>query len=191
MGQGRGRPWRGRLIEALQALRRGGIVAYPTEAVFGLGCDPFDIEAVHRLMEIKQRPPGQGLLLIAATPAQVRPLIGTIDDDRWSAILATWPGPVTWVFPASRRAPACLQADDGTLAIRVTAHPVARALCMAHAGPIVSTSANHRGQRPARTALEVRRRMGNDITAIVSAPVGGLERPSRIYRAIDGSCLRE
>ena len=189
--QGLGKQGHGRLIAALRALRRGGIVAYPTEAVYGLGCDPFDAEAVHRLCEIKQRPAGQGLLLIAETIDQVRPLIEAIDDERWSAILATWPGPITWIFPASREAPDWLCARDRSLAVRVTAHPVARALCRGFAGPIVSTSANLRGRRPARTALEVRKRLGDNIQAIVSGPVGGNERPSRICRAIDGVCLRD
>ncbi len=185
-----GRAEHGRLIRAVRALRHGGLVAYPTEAVYGLGCDPFDAEAVHHLCELKQRPPGQGLLLIACSIEQLRPLVGAIDDERWPAILATWPGPVTWVFPASGLTPTWLQADDRTIAVRITAHPIARALCRDFGGPIVSTSANRRGRRPARTALEVRRRLGADITTVVSAPVGGADRPSRICRATDGACLR-
>ncbi len=185
-----GVPEHGRLIRAVHALRRGALVAYPTEAVYGLGCDPFDARAVGRLRALKRRPNRQGLLLIASELGQVRHLLGIIDDDRWPSILSTWPGPTTWVFPASRRTPSWLCADDGSLAVRITAHPVARALCRTHGGPIVSTSANRRGRRPAETALEARLRLRTAVAVVVGGPTGPLPRPTPIYRAIDGVCLR-
>lgn len=165
-------------------------MAYPTESVYGLGCDPFDHQAVMRLLAIKQRPSTKGLILIAADLEQARPLIGRLEARRWPALLASWPGPVTWVVPASVRVPPWITAADGSLAIRVTAHPIARELCLAFGGPIVSTSANRTGSRPARSALEIRLRLGPIVDAIVNGPLGGQQRPTPIYRASDGACLR-
>ncbi len=180
----------GYFIRATRALREGGLIAYPTEAVYGLGCDPFNPDAVAHLRYLKRRPTDKGLLLIASDLEQISPLIGPINHPRWQAITSHWPGPITWVLPSSDAVPPWLSAADGSIAIRVTRHPIASALCRAFQSPIVSTSANHRGANPARTALAVRKQFGRAVMTIVSGPVGGNEHPSAIYRASDGACLR-
>ncbi len=176
---------------AVNTLHRGGVIAYPTEAVFGLGCDPQNMIAVQRLLDIKQRDASQGLLLIAADFAQIAPYIAA--DCPSAALLqaqASWPGPHTWVFPASGRAPTWITGDHGSIALRVTAHPVAAALCRAFESPLVSTSANRHGTDPARTSSEVERELGVLVDAIVAGDVGESESPTTIRDAISGEWLR-
>lgn len=180
------------LDDCLRALRAGGVVAYPTEAVYGLGCDPHDRAAFDRLFAIKRRPPTQGVLLIAADLDQVRPWIdeSAVPADAMDRVLATWPGPNTWIFPRAASVPAWLAGAHAGIALRVTAHEPAAALCRAFGGALVSTSANRHGEPPARSAADVRAALGDEIDAILNAPVGGLERPTPIRDAISGASLR-
>ena len=115
--------------EAVAALRAGGVIAYPTEAVFGLGCDPFNRTAVEQLCLLKQRQMDQGLILIAETFSQVEDFIAPIDNAALQRVHNSWPGPYTWVFPCSARAPKWITGTHSTIALRVTAHPIAAALC--------------------------------------------------------------
>lgn len=180
------------LPAAAAALRRGGVVAYPTESVYGLGCDPHDEAALSRLFALKWRPPQQGVLLIAADFAQVERYIALdeVPADALERVRATWPGPHTWILPRSLQVPAWITGGHAGIALRVTAHAPAAALCRAFGGALVSTSANRHGESPARTAAEVRRVFGDDLDAIVDAPVGGLERPTAIRDAISGELVR-
>ncbi|HRN60194.1 MAG TPA: Sua5/YciO/YrdC/YwlC family protein, partial [Chiayiivirga sp.] len=138
--------------DAACALRAGGVIAYPTEAVWGLGCDPFDAAALARLLALKQRPAAKGMIVIAARPAQVDRYLrwSALAPERRDQVLASWPGPNTWLIPCTDAVPHGLRGDHDTLAVRITAHPVAAALCEAFGGPIVSTSANRAGEPPAR-----------------------------------------
>ncbi len=149
-----------RLRLAVDWLRRGGVVAYPTEAVYGLGCDPWNGAAVRRILAMKRRPEAKGLILIAADLAQLAPFVQWLEPNRMADILATWPGPHTWLLPARPETPVWLRGQHDTLAVRVTAHPLAAALCRAAGRALVSTSANRASHTPARTALEVRLRLG-------------------------------
>ncbi len=139
------------IATAVAALRAGGVIAYPTEAVYGLGCDPFNAAAVAHLFALKQRPAGQGVLLIAADFAQVERFIGDAPEDAVARARASWPGPHTWVFPRSAATPDWLAGDHAGIALRVTAHTLAAQLCDAFGGALVSTSANRHGAAPARS----------------------------------------
>lgn len=176
---------------AVAALRRDGIVAYPTEAVYGLGCDPANADAVARLLELKQRPASKGLILIAADDAALRPWLAPIDADTEARIRPTWPGPTTWLLPAAEDCPAILRGDHETLAVRVTAHPVAAALCRAWGGALVSTSANLSGGDPVRDADAARKLFGASVDTVVEGEVGERERPTPIRDARTGRTLRE
>jgi len=180
-------PHRGRSIVGM--LRAGGIIAYPTEAVFGLGCDPLNPVAVLRLLAIKRRPVAKGLILIAADLGQLEPFIEPLDPAAQAKLAATWPGPVTWLAPA-RLAPVWLRGDHDTLAVRVTAHPVAAALCRRWGGPLVSTSANIGGRPSARTGLAVRRRLGQWVDQVAPGAVGGAGRPTEIRDLATGRVIR-
>lgn len=176
---------------AVQALRRGGVIAYPTEAVFGFGCDPQNAIAVQRILDLKQRSADQGLLLIAADFAQIAPYIAAdCPAQALQQAQASWPGPHTWVFPASDRAPAWIVGSQRGIALRVTAHPVAAALCRAFESALVSTSANRHGVDPARTATEVEREFRAVLDAIVAGAVGTSKNPTTIRDAISGEWLR-
>lgn len=178
--------------QAVAALRRGGLIAYPTEAVWGLGCDPFDAAAVQRLLDLKQRPQAKGLILIAATLEQLTSLVDldVLPAARRAAVLASWPGPHTWSLPCTERVPDVLRGAHATLAARVTAHPVAAALCRAFGGPLVSTSANLAGDPAPRTRLELDPRVLAGLAGVVAGDTGGLDRPTPIRDALSGEILR-
>lgn len=185
---------RHRLRLAARLLSNGGVVAYPTEAVFGLGCDPWDRAAVERILAIKGRDVAKGLILIAADPLQLAPFLAPLPSARRAEILASWPGPNTWVLPVRPGVPSWLTGRFDTLAVRVTAHPLAAGLCRAYGGAIVSTSANRAGRPPARTALGLRLALGTPTTwgidGLVPGRCGGADRPSTIRDGRTGQLLR-
>lgn len=178
--------------QAAEALRAGGVVAYPTEAVFGLGCDPRNEAACLRLLRLKQRSPAQGVLLIGADFAQVAPWIdlAAVPATALARVQASWPGPHTWIFPAAADVPGWIRGEHPGIALRVTDHPIAAALCRAFGGALVSTSANRHGEAPARDAATVRAMFGGRLQAVLEGSLGGLEQPTPIRDAIDGSWLR-
>ena len=138
------------LRRAVDVLRRGGVIAYPTEGVWGLGCDPNNTDALQRLLALKQRDPDKGLILIAADIEQLDPLLDQLTPDQRARLAASWPAPLTWVVPVGPQLPVLVSGGRATLALRVSAHPTVAALCRAWGGPLVSTSANPSG-RPAPT----------------------------------------
>ncbi len=178
------------LQQAATVLHQGGLIAYPTEAVYGLGCDPFNRNAVERLCALKQRSLKQGLLLIAANFAQVERLIAPLPQAALDRAKATWPGPHTWVFPRSAEVPDWISGEHSGIALRVSAHPIAVALCEQFGGALVSTSANRHGTPPALSAAEVAAGFGNSINLIVEGALGGLGQPTPIRDALSGAVIR-
>lgn len=179
-----------RLRQLARLLRAGAVIGYPTEGVYGLGCDPHNQEAVYRLLALKRRPDSKGVILIAADISQLSPLLGTIPAAIAARLRASWPGPVTWVVPASPRVPEWISGGRDSIAVRVTAHPPAAALCRAFGGALVSTSANRSGRPPARSALRTRLLFGTGLDAVLSGATGGLSRPTAIYDARSGGVIR-
>lgn len=178
------------LRHARQAVWGGGVIAYPTEAVFGLGCDPLNPEAVARLLAIKHRDSAKGFILIAADIIQLEPFMQLTTGLR-EQLLNTWPGPVTWVVPAAAGVPAWLTGGRDTLAVRVTAHPVAAMLCRATGLALISTSANLGGHPPLRSALAVRRMLRMRLDYILPGRVGARRKPTEIRDATSGALLRQ
>ncbi len=178
------------LRRAVETVRGGGVIAYPTEAVYGLGCDPLDQDAVQRIFELKARDQAKGLILIASDISQLLPFMAPLSDAVTKTLEASWPGPVTWVVPAAESLPFWLAGGRETLAVRVTAHPIASALCRDLDMALVSTSANKNGQAPARTALAVRMLWGDAVDCIMPGEVGGLSKPTEIREALTGKVLR-
>lgn len=175
---------------AAQQMWHGGVVAYPTEAVWGLGCNPFNQDAVLRLLDLKQRPVNKGLILLAADISQFEPFIYHLDDIQRQRIKNTWPGPVTWLVPNNGVAPRWITGDYTGVALRVTNHPVAAALSRAFGAPIVSTSCNTQGRRPARNAFDVHRYFGDELDAITPGAVGKRANPSEIRDLMTGEIVR-
>lgn len=167
-------------------MRRGGVIAYPTEAVFGLGCDPRNRRAVYKLLRIKRRAANKGLIVIAASLAQLTPYIFAVPP----RVRASWPGAHTWLLDARRTVPFWLRGRHNSLAVRVTAHRVAAGLCNAARMALVSTSANRTNTRPARSAREVARRFGRALDYIVPGRVNLRARPTPITDARSGARVR-
>lgn len=178
-----------RLRRAVQTLNDGGIIAYPTEAVYGLGCDPWDEEALIELLLLKQRPWEKGLILIASDFNQLQDFIQPVDADMLKQLQQTWPGPVTWLLPVREEVSALLTGDHDCIAVRVTAHPLTRQLCEAYGGPVVSTSANITGLRPAMNVHQVRWQLP-DVDYVLPGSLGGASQPSQIRDARTGEILR-
>lgn len=171
---------------AAEVIRAGGVVAYATEYCFGLGCDPRNRAAVMRLLRIKRRAPGKGLIVIAASPEQFGPYVAEIPPH----VAATWPGPHTWLLLPRPGVPGWLTGRGERIALRVTAHPQAAALCRTAGMAITSTSANRSGQRPARSHRETVHRLGAEVDYVLPGFVGEAHAPTEIRDGVTGELVR-
>lgn len=175
---------------AARTLRGGGVIAYPTEAVFGLGCLPRHRAAVMRLLAIKRRSWRKGLILIAADLAQLAPYVVLPPEPQRGTVLASWPGPHTWILEARRGTPRWITGGRPAVAVRVTAHPSARELCRRVGDALVSTSANSSRRPPHRRVLRLRRDLGAQVDYVLAGELGGAERPTMIRDGRTGQVLR-
>ena len=174
--------------KAAEVLRKGGVIAYPTEGVFGLGCLPENEAAVKRILRIKQRDSSKGLILIASDSSQ---LTGWAALPAGAAIPDPDPdNPVTWIVPHGALVTLLVRGDNDGIAIRITDHPVARALCAATRSPIVSTSANLSGQSAPTDQDSLRRQFGGLVDYIVPGDCGPSSTPSEIRVLSTGEVLR-
>ena len=178
--------------QAIATVRNGGVIAYPTEGVWGLGCDPRNESAVMRLLALKQRAVAKGLILIAANEAQLADYIdlAALAADARDAIRASWPGPNTWIVPASPTAPAWIRGAHEGIAVRVSAHPDVIALCEAFAGALVSTSANLSGEPAVDRCEALDPALLARIDGVSAGETGGRSGPSVIRDARSGTVLR-
>lgn len=170
-------------------LRRGGLVAYPTESCYGLGCDPRNVRALQRLIRLKGRSAAKGMLLIADRFKRLQPFIQSLSPIDRARLQRSWPGPVTWVVPASSACPPLLTGNRTTIAVRVTAHAGAARLCRSLGMALVSTSANPGGKKPAKTAAECRRMFGARVR-VIAGRIGQRRRPSTLIDLATGTVLR-
>lgn len=179
-----------RIGVAVAALHRGGVIAYPTEAVWGLGCDPADEAAVRRLLALKKRDVGKGLILVASEVAQLDWLLHDLDEQQRDRLDRSWPGPNTWLVPHKNRVPAWIHGDHNTVAVRVSAHSVVRDLCDCWGGALVSTSANRSGDAAATQRFQVLRYFGDKLDYVVPGSVGGAKKPSLIRDVVSDQIIR-
>lgn len=175
------------LQQAVARVRDGEVIAYPTEAVWGLGCDPTDGDAVRQILTLKSRPQHKGLVVVAADLDQLGSWLQPLSASHQAQVEATWPGPVSWVLPCHDDVPQWVRGRHSSIAVRVTDHPLVRALCQ-QVGPLISTSANPAGRQPARSALAVRQYFQDNVH-ILPGNLGGRRQPSTI-RTLDGQVLR-
>ena len=176
--------------EAVAQLRGGNIIAYPTEAVYGLGCDPGNESAVRKLLSLKGRRESSGFVLIASNFSQLQRWIAKTDQMLIDKAMQTWPGPVTWLFPRAVDVPDYITGTHDTVAVRITAHEPSRALCDAFGTALISTSANHAAAIPARSVGEVEDYFGDDIGGILAGPLGDAKQPSQIRDLASGKIFR-
>jgi L-threonylcarbamoyladenylate synthase len=174
---------------AVRHIKAGAVIAYPTEAVYGLGCNPLNENAVMSLLDIKQRPIEKGLILIASSLDQLRPYL-VLDQAIINRITPTWPGPVTWVIPARPWVPIWLTGAHDSLAVRVTNHPLARDLCAQFGCPLVSTSANRTSRPAIKESRKLLKTFADADIVIVHSTVGMLDQETSIYDALTGKRLR-
>ncbi len=179
-----------RLQMASRALRTGGVIAYPTEAVWGLGCDPWNTTALNSLLALKQRDIDKGLILVAADIEQFSPLLKTLPASQYRQLQDSWPGQTTWLVPHAGGVHPLVCGRFDTVALRVSAHPLVAALCRRFGGPLVSSSANPRGRRPALDAAAVRRYFAGQLDYILAGALGGAPRPSEIRELASGRLIR-
>jgi len=177
--------------EAKQHIQNGKVLAYPTEAVYGLGCDPFDEAAFNRLLALKQRSIEKGVILIASQLSQIESLV-TLSNQPWAEqVLSSWQAgqaPTTWVLPATDQVPTRITGGRDTVAVRITQHPEVVALCDALQSPLVSTSANVSGQEAIKSAELCHENFPN--TPILAGALSGAAQPSQIWHALTGERLR-
>ncbi|MGA9573425.1 MAG: Sua5/YciO/YrdC/YwlC family protein [Lysobacterales bacterium] len=175
---------------AVEQLHAGQVIAYPTEAVYGLGCDPCNETAVRHLLALKGRHESAGLVLIASGIGQLRPWISDVDQALLDKAMQTWPGPVTWLFPRASGVPDYVAGEHDTVAVRITAHQPSRALCKAFGAALISTSANPTTNLPARSAAEVRKYFGSGLAGILAGELGDGKKPSEIRDLFSGKIIR-
>ncbi len=178
-----------KIKNAVRHIKAGAVIAYPTEAVYGLGCDPLNEEAVMSLLDIKQRPIEKGLILIASSLEQLHPYL-VLDQALIDRISPTWPGPVTWVIPSQPWVPKWLTGEHQSLAVRVTKHPIARDLCAQFGSPLVSTSANPTTRSAIKESRKLLKTFADAGIFIVHGKIGKLEQETAIYDALSGKRLR-
>jgi L-threonylcarbamoyladenylate synthase len=181
------------LKPAIDALASSGVIAYPTEAVYGFGCDPDNAEAVQRILTLKQRDPAKGLICVAASFDHLRPYLNldAVDNDLLERAFNTWPGPVTWLFPVNKqKTHRLVYGEHDTLAVRVSAHPIVRALCQQWGKPLISTSANRATEAPCRDVACVKNNFSDGLDYIVEGVCGEQDKPTMICDVMTGNVLR-
>ncbi|USE36693.1 L-threonylcarbamoyladenylate synthase [Endozoicomonas sp. SCSIO W0465] len=177
--------------QAAKIISHGGVIAYPTEAVWGIGCDPWNRQAVYKVLEIKQRPVEKGVILIGASEDQFVPLLDPLSSEERARLKSTWPGPFTWLIPdPDGWTPDWIRGQFDTVAVRISAHPLVNALCEATGHPIVSTSANLAGKAPLLTFSSVKEAFGSQLDGIVPGETGGQKTPSKIQDLRSGELVR-
>ncbi|MCH1926525.1 L-threonylcarbamoyladenylate synthase [Shewanella sp. C32] len=179
--------------DVAKLLADGGVIAYPTEAVYGLGCDPDNLTAVQRILDIKHRPWEKGLIMVADSFEQLRPYLELADigEAQLAHAQQYWPGPFTFIFPAKASLSTLVRGQFDTVAVRVSAHPVVKALCQAAGKPLISTSANPAGEDPALDAATIKQMFTGEIDALVVGELGEQRQPSTIIDIRTGKVLRQ
>jgi L-threonylcarbamoyladenylate synthase len=180
------------ILIAARIMRQGGVIAYPTEAVWGLGCSPDNQAAVHRILSLKERHVSKGLILVASSIEQFAPYLQHITPEQRSTLAVSWPGPFTWLVPHHNLVPSWVSGKHESVALRVSRHPHIRYLCEALGGPIVSTSANPQGKPAATHAWQVKRYFKHrpELDWIVRGSVGKRATPSTITDLVTGEIIR-
>jgi len=178
------------LRQAVGALRGGGIIAYPTETVYGLGCDPLNPDAIENLLSLKQRPVEKGLILIGAKLEHLQPYIDIDDAELLQKLKTTGPQPTTWVVPARKHTPAWLTGQHSSIAVRITSHPIAAAICTRFENAIVSTSANPSKLPSACSSLTVNRYFHGKLDYVLHNSIKLDNKPSEIRDLLSDKVFR-
>ena len=175
---------------ALAALQQGKLIAYPTEAVWGLGCDPWNGDAVEQLLALKHRSVDKGLILVAADYSQLGDLVDGLPIEQRRLLSQQSAQPTTWLIAHRARVPSWISGSHSSVAVRISHHPIVKALCEGFGGMLVSTSANRAGQLPAYNELRARAYFGSRVASYVAGSTSGMRNPSKIIDLASGQRLR-
>lgn len=183
------------LSQAIQTLHSGQVLAYPTEAVWGLGCDPYNQYAFEQILQLKNRPIEKGVILIAASLEQVQPFLNGLSTAQIAQMQHSWDiaeqdQATTWLVPLTPAVPTWISGQHDRVAIRVTSHPLVRKLCNGFGAAIVSTSANPAGLPPAKSHTDIQQYFGEQL-AVLDGPLGQSRAPSKIRDIVSGQVLRD
>ncbi|QCI22320.1 L-threonylcarbamoyladenylate synthase type 1 TsaC [Buchnera aphidicola (Lipaphis pseudobrassicae)] len=172
-------------------LRSKNVIAYPTESMFGLGCDPNSKEATIKLLNLKKRNIEKGLILVASNFNQIKMYINenVLSKEQKKKIFSFWPGPFTFLLPASSKAPFWITGKFNTIAVRISAHISIIKLCNTFGNAIVSTSANVTNMAPSITSEQVFEYFGRDFP-LLHGEIGIEKNPSKIINIINGRLIR-
>lgn len=179
-----------KIQHAVKILQQGGLIAYPTEAVFGLGCLPEYLDSIKQLLHIKQRPIEKGLILLASDFYQLQPYLAELKPEILQKIQHSWPGPTTWIVPTPAQTSPLIRGQFNTIAVRISAHPVVRELCDQCQSALISTSANISGKIMTYSASDVRLQFQHKLDYILDGPLGDSDRPSVIKDALTDHVIR-
>ncbi|MFV9614726.1 MAG: L-threonylcarbamoyladenylate synthase [Gammaproteobacteria bacterium] len=174
---------------AVHIINRGGIIAYPTDTIYGLGCDPYNPDAVKKINAIKQRPLNKQFILLAANINQLRPLI--LIKKEQEKIITQNTQVTSWIVKASPTAPPWLVGDSKTLCIRISKHDEVQRLCNTLGHAIISTSANLAGKKTAKNALQLHKYFHQYVEIILIANKNPGRKASKIIRLCDNQVIRD
>jgi len=174
------------------ALKKGKVIITPTESVFGLSCDPKNINAVFKIIKIKKRLINKGMIIVAGEVNQFDNYINWngLTKSQIQKIYQSWPGPYTWLVPPKAYISKFIIGDNKNLAVRVTSHPILAKLSLSFKGPIISTSANFSGHPPSKEYLALQPEILNQVFGILKGKLGSSLKPSQIKDAKTGIILR-
>lgn len=176
--------------EIISVIQSGGLIVYPTEAVYGIGCDYKQQESVNKLLSLKKRPVEKGLILVGSHVQQILPLIQPDDGNQLAKALKTWPGHFTWVFKASKSTPKWISGEHDSVAVRISKHPVIKRLCSQLNQPIVSTSANISGSAVINDMAQIKKIFSDRVDCYIDEPLGNHKGASQIRNAATGLIIR-
>ena len=180
-------PWA--LNRLAQAISSGAVIGYPTDTIWGFGCDPLNYASVARILQIKNRGADKGLILLSSSLEYCLPYIDIEPGDR-DLLLAPVTRPTTWLVNASGHCPWWIRGRFPTVAIRICEHPLLRELCGRTESPLVSTSANRAGRATVRNSLQMRRQFADELDCIVTGFATGGASASEIKSLASGKTLR-
>ena len=179
------------LIRCISALYQKKIIAYPTESMFGLGCDPTSSKAVKRLLDLKKRSIKKGFILVASNYNQIKMYINEsqLSVQNKKMMFLHWPGPYTFLLPANSLVPYWLTGEFNTVAVRISSHSSIIKLCNVFGKALISTSANFANMSPCLTQKDVFKNFGSNFP-LLHGNIGNECNPSKIINIMNGKLIR-
>jgi L-threonylcarbamoyladenylate synthase len=177
------------LSQAVEALKGGDVIVFPTETFYGLGADAFDHSAVEKVVSLKGRSPESPIAVIIGDEKALESIVTEIPPEARKLIEHFWPGPLTLILPAKQGLPQALLNPRGGIGVRISGHPLATRLTREFGRPLTATSANPTGKKPARTLTEARAYFSNHIEVFVDGGKLGGKRGSTVAEVV-GNQLR-